>query len=176
MTNARGIFGILCFAVLPLLIAGCASGGAPSGSSSSMAATSPVVSVERFLQAVNVRDLDAMSRIFGTTNGPVIDQTGSTLGCAFKRMGSWISLSTRCRDRQDVELSMDILASILEHDEFRVRSESNVPGRSRPAIRVGVDLVQGQVEHADVPFVLVQGRDGRWLVEEIAVTRITGED
>lgn len=161
--------------LLPLLLAGCASGGAPS-SSSAMAATSPVVSVERFLQAVNVRDLDAMSRIFGTTDGPVIDQTGSTLGCAFKRVGSWISVSTRCRNRADIELSMDVLATILQHDEFRVRSEQNVPGRSRPAIRVGVDLVQGAVEHPDVPFVVVQGRDGRWLVEEIAVTRITGQD
>lgn len=164
------------FALAALLaIGGCASGGG-GPSQGALAATNAVVSVERFLQASNARDLDAMSRIFGTADGPVVEQTGGTFSCAFRRMGSWIGVSDRCRSLQDIEITMDLLATILEHEEFRVRSDSPVPGRTYPAVRVGVDLIQDGVEYTDVPFVVVQASNGRWHVEEIAVTRITGED
>lgn len=158
---------------LPLLLVlgGCASGGS---NPSSMAATSPIVSVERFLQAAHTEDLAAMAQIFGNRDGPIAGQTGSTFGCAFKRMGSWIGVSDRCRQWTDIDLRMNALAQILVHDEFAVRSESNVPGRLRPAIRVGVDLIHGNNLYSDVPFVVVQGQDGRWMVEEIGLGVITG--
>jgi hypothetical protein len=156
---------------LPLLVA-CAS-GAPSNPST-VAATNGIVSVERFLQAASVQDLDAMAQIFGTRDGPIAAETGSTLGCAFQRMGSWLRLSSRCRSWSDIDLQMNALAQVLRHENFDIRSESNVPGRANPAIRVGVDLTQDGEVYTDVPFVVVQARSGRWHIEEIGLSRVTG--
>ena len=52
------------------------------------------LSVERFLQAANQRDVLTMGNLFGTQDGPVMD-TGGSFGCAFKRIGSWFG-GTRC--------------------------------------------------------------------------------
>lgn len=137
-----------------------------------MAGVAPMLSVERFLQAANTQDLDTMARIFGTYNGPVGD-TGSTFGCAFRRMGSWIGVTQRCLTRVDVELRMNALALILRHDDYRILSERPVPGRVHPTSRVGVTLVRGNRTVDDVPFLVVRSRSGRWLVEEIDLERIT---
>lgn len=137
-----------------------------------MAAVAPMLSVERFLQAANTRDLDAMARIFGTADGPVAD-TGSTLGCAFKKMGSWIGLSDACTTAEEVELRMDAIAQILEHDDYRIVSESRVAGRSEPTTRIGVNLTIGQDTVRDVPFEVVRTEEGRWLVQRVALERIT---
>lgn len=154
------------------LLAGCASGG-PSGSGGAMAAVAPVLSVERFLQAANTRDLDAMSRIFGTADGPIADQAGNTFSCAFKRMGSWIGIGERCASWVDIELRMDAIAGILEHDDYLIETDNTVPGRTRPTRRIGVQLTRGATRYNDVPFVVVQTSDGRWLVEEIDLARMT---
>jgi hypothetical protein len=162
------VLGLLS-AILPLASVGCAS----SGSSPEVAGAQPQVSVERFLEAANTRDLDAMARIFGTEAGPIADQTGSGLGCAFRRVGSWLRISNRCTSWQDIEVRMNTIAYILRHDRYQLRSESTVAGREARTIRVGVDLEWGRESHADVPFVVVQSRGGRWLVQEIGLERIT---
>ncbi|TVR63925.1 MAG: hypothetical protein EA422_08090 [Gemmatimonadales bacterium] len=155
-------------AVLGMMTAGCASsGGGP------MAASQPQLSVERFLQAANSRDLDAMARIFGTEDGAVLDTTGSTLGCAFRRMGSWIRLSDRCITREEIELRMDAIAYILRHDRYRIVSEATVAGRRAPTTRVVVDLERGSERFTDVPFVAVRAPGGNWMIEEVGLERIT---
>jgi hypothetical protein len=126
-----------------------------------------MLSVERFLQAANTRDLDAMARLFGTADGPIIDQTGGGFSCAFKRMGSWIGIGEPCVSWAEIELRMDALAQILRHDDYRLRSESAVAGRTSPTSRIGVDLTRAGSLYADIPFLVVQTPDGRWLVEEI---------
>jgi hypothetical protein len=151
--------------------AACAS--TPSGISDRMAAPAPMLSVERFLQAANSGDLEAMAYIFGTARGPIAGETGSSLGCAFRRVGSWFGAGRRCVSWSDIELRMNAIALIIRHDDYRVRSQSNVPGRTRPTTRVGVDLDRGSSRYSDVPFVVVQTSDGRWLVEEIGLERIT---
>jgi hypothetical protein len=153
---------------LPVLSA-CAS--APATPSSGMAGVAPMLSVERFLQASNARDLDAMARIFGTERGALAERTGNPLGCGFRRVGSWLGLSGRCVSWQEIEIRMNTIAVILAHDDFQVRSEAPVPGRSSPTTRIGVDLVQRGTTVTDVPFVLVRAGDGRWLVEEIGLDR-----
>jgi hypothetical protein len=158
--------------LLLVLLSGCASGGGGRGDAAGVA---PLLSVERFLQAANGRDLDTMARIFGNYDGPIGD-TGSTFGCAFKRMGSWIGLSSRCVSRVDVELRMDAIATILRHDDFRVTTEQTVPGRVNPTSRVGVTLVRGSTTIPDIPFVVVRSRSGRWLVEQIDLERITRQE
>ena len=134
-------------------------------------------SVERFLRASNAGDLEAMARIFGTSSGPVAEQLGNPVSCGFRRVGSWIGLSDRCTTWQDLELRMNAIALVLRHDVYRFRNEAQVPGRQRPTVRIGVDLDQGMNRYTDVPFVVVQARDGRWLVEQIGLERITqGEE
>lgn len=156
-----------------LLLGAAACASSPSGPPERMAGVAPMLSVERFLQAANVGDLEAMARIFGTAEGPIADRTGNSFSCAFKRMGSWIGLGDPCLSWSEVELRMNAIAMILEHDDYRVRGEANVPGRSRPTTRIGVDLARADEEFPDVPFVVVQTSGGRWLVEEIGLESIT---
>ena len=137
-----------------------------------MAAVAPMLSVERFLQAANARDLDAMSRIFGTADGPIGD-TGNTFGCAFKKFGDWIGLGSRCVTREEVEIRLDAIARILEHRDYQIVSESNVAGRRNPTTRIGVNLDLGDEVVRDVPFVVVRTPEGRWLVEQVGLERIT---
>lgn len=138
-----------------------------------MAGTAPILSVERFLQAANAGDLDAMGRIFGTPQGPILERTGNPISCGFRRVGSWFRLGSRCPNRQEVELRMNAIAMILRHSSYQIRGESEVPGRRWPATRVVVDITRGSQVARDVPFVTVQTSDGRWMVEEIGLERVT---
>ncbi len=139
-----------------------------------MAGVGSSVAVERFLQAANGQDLTGMARIFGNPDGPIID-TGSTFGCAFKKIGSWFGMCDSCLTYQDVELRMNILSQILRHEDYRIVSESNVPGRVDRTTRIGVDLVRvGGVRVADMGFLVVRaGGDGHWLIQEIELDKIT---
>lgn len=160
---------LLLLGLTLLLATGCATSSASDGE---MAAVAPMLSVERFLQAANARDLDAMARLFGTADGPVAD-TGGPVGCAFKKMGSWIGIGTACSSPQEVELRMDAIAQILEHEDYRVSSDSRVAGRENPTRRVGVDLVIRGDTVPDVPFVVVETSGERWMIEQIGLETIT---
>lgn len=133
----------------------------------------PALSVEGFLRATNAKDLDGMARLFGTADGP-ISNTGGTFGCMFKRMGSWIGASDRCRRRQEVELQMNAIALILEHQEYLLGSGQRVPGRDyvTSMVPVGMIMADGR-EVNDVPFMVVQDGTGQWLIEEIGLDRVT---
>lgn len=125
------------------------------------------LSVERFLQAANERDLYAMGNLFGTREGAAMD-TGSTFGCAFKKIGSWFG-GTSCVKREEVEIRMDAIASILRHQDYRIVREERVAGRQAPTTRIMVDMtIQGQPVPG-VPFVVVQTGAGRWLVQEVGL-------
>lgn len=132
-----------------------------------------MLSVERFLQAENTGDLEAMARIFGTAEGPIADRTGHFITCPFRRLGSWCRMGDPCLSWVEIELRMNLIAQILQHDDYRVRTEVPVPGRTSQTTRVGVDLVRGLSEYLDVPFEVVLTPDGRWLVESIGLERIT---
>lgn len=111
---------------------------------------SPLQSVERFLVAVNAHDLDEMATHFGTREGPVRG------------------------DRVEVEVRMDALATILAHDRYEIVSERQVPGRQDPTTRVGVTLTIANEVYPDISFVTVQTSQGRWMVQEIDLERVTG--
>jgi hypothetical protein len=155
-------------AVLTLLVsAGCTSQSRP-------AAVAPVaaqLSVERFLQAANQRDVEAMGRLFGTADGSLMD-TGSTFTCFFKKIGSWLG-GTACAKRTDVELRMDAIASIIRHVDYRIVREEPVAGRVSPTRRVIVDMSMPQNRRVSgAPFVVVQTREGRWLVEQVPLEQV----
>ena len=159
---------VMVAAAAALVSVGCATGGAGA-----VAASQPQLSVERFLQAANARDLEAMGRIFGTEEGAVLETTGSTATCALRRVGAWVRASERCLTREDVELRMDAIAHILRHDRFLITSESMVAGRRHPTTRVTVELERGSRSFADVPFVAVRDPRGNWMIEEVGLERIT---
>jgi hypothetical protein len=154
------------FLILALSSAGCSSG---SGTNT-IAPVAAQLSVERFLQASNARDFDAMGRLFGTTNGSVME-TGSSFGCFFKKIGSWFG-GTSCTRKVDVELRMDAIAEISRHEDYRIAREEAVAGRNSPTRRVFVDLtIQGRRVNT-MPFIVVRTGEGRWLVEQIPLERI----
>jgi len=153
-----------------LLIVALATACATGSSTSTVAPVAAQLSVERFLQAANDRDFQAMGRLFGTANGAAMD-TGSTFGCFFKKIGSWFGGSA-CTKKTDVELRMDAIASIIRHDDYRIVREENVAGRTVPARRVFVDLtIDGRAVNG-MPFVVVRTSQGRWLVEQVPLERI----
>ena len=129
------------------------------------------LSVERFLQAANARDVVAMGSIFGTKDGAAME-TGSTFSCAFKKMGSWFG-GEACTQKMQVEIRMDAIASILLHQDYRIVGQSRVAGRVAPTQRVLVDMTKDDGDEvAGVPFVVVQTGNGNWLVEEIDLQRV----
>lgn len=135
------------------------------------AAIGAQLSVERFLQAANQRDHQAMGRLFGTRNGAAME-TGGTFGCAFKKIGSWFGGSS-CVKKRDVEIRMDAIASVLQHEDYRVVSEQRVAGRQTPTTRVMVNVrTSRDVTVSNVPFVVVQTDEGRWLIEQVDLQRV----
>ncbi len=145
---------------------------APQAGPSDVAPVAAQLSVERFLQAANARDVQTMGRLFGTSSGPLGD-TGSTFGCFFKKIGSWFG-GNACTRRVEVELRMDAIASVVRHENYRIVREEPVAGRNSPTRRVLVDMtVSGRTVSA-APFVVVQTGGGRWLVEEVPLETIMG--
>ncbi len=111
----------------------------------------PALIVERFLQAANTRDLETMSRLFGTDDGPIAE-TGR---------------------RVEIELRMDVIAEILQHDDYEIISERRVPGTEFPSNRIGVDLLlPGGTTVRDVGFTVVES-DNRWLINVIELVKVT---
>ena len=76
-----------------------------------MAGLMPVLSVERFLQAANARDFEAMRLLFGTHDGPIRGE------------------------RKEIELRMAAIAEILRHEDYRVMGDQREPGRDHPTSR-----------------------------------------
>jgi hypothetical protein len=145
---------------------------APQARPNELAPIAAQLSVERFLQAANSRDVQAMGRLFGTEEGPLAD-TGGAFGCFFKKIGSWFG-GTACARRTDVELRMDAIASVVQHENYRIVREEPVAGRTSPTRRVLVDFDMGSRSVSAAPFVVVQSREGLWLVEEVPLEMIMG--
>ena len=152
--------------VLASAVAGCATVQARGPGAGVVAQ----LSLERFLQAANARDLEGMARLFGTQNGPAWD-TGSTFGCMFKKIGSWFG-SSPCVKKRDVEIRMDAIAQVLRHEDYRVVQEEPVAGRLNDALRIVVDLTVNGGNVPGVPFVMVRAGEGQWLVEEIDLQKV----
>ena len=140
-------FVILGLVLLTTLFSACTTTIIESGAA---AAVLPQISVERFLQAANSRHLHGMGRIFGTTDGDYMET----------------------RRREDVEIQMEAISSILEHQDYRIVREEMVAGRSVPATRIYVTLTVGNKAISNVPFVVVQTNDGRWLVEQVDLAMV----
>ena len=144
----RNAFGRPSTVVLiVLLLSGCVTQARQP--SSEMAGMLPVLSVERFLQAANARDFEAMRELFGTHDGPIDGE------------------------RMELELRMAAIAEILKHEDYRITGDQREPGREHPTTRVTVTITKGGRQIADVPFLVVQTDRGGWLVEQVDLEKIT---
>lgn len=135
--------------------------------------SSPVQVVESFLVAAKGRDYLAMSWLFGTVEGPIGD-TGGSAGCVMRKLGAFIGIGEACEKWATVELRMDAIARLLLYDSFTVRGQEQVAGRDHPATRIEMALQRGQRPPVTVPFVVIQDKDGGWLVQEIGLAQLTG--
>jgi hypothetical protein len=106
--------------------------------------------VEQFMRAANAKDLDAMARMFGTTEGPVF--------------GRW--------PKDEIEKRMYVISTELKHEDFAVTAEQIVPGRGTDATKLTVKIRKDGKDY-NVPFTLVRYKDTRWLVEQIGIDVIT---
>ena len=132
----------------------------------------PLHAAERFLDAANRRDLDALARTFGTPRGPIAEASGG-FGCGMRRLGSWLAIADRCPTRREIELRMHALAAVLRHDGYEVTSTQRVPGRDRAVTRISVAVRRGARVHRDVGLLVIRTSAG-WLVEAVELEKITG--
>jgi len=102
--------------------------------------------VEQFLVAVHAQDIQAMSVLFGTKNGPSRDQMG----------------------REELEKRLVILQCYFDHDKFRVLGES--PGESGHRI-VEVELTKSGVTRSPA-FYAVPGPGNRWYVDNMEIAAV----
>jgi hypothetical protein len=134
-----------------VLFAVTACGGSVRAPAGGPGAMEPAAAVERFMQLAAVPDYVEMGWIFGTDRGAIIQRDPPG----------------------DVERRMYAIATVLRYDEFSIRSQAPVPGRTGSAIRVDVALRQGQRNHV-VPFTVVRGPGSRWFIEQVQLEAITG--
>ena len=165
----RRVGGVLAHCAAGLLAAGCATPPSlpPAGEDAG-----PIFAAERFLDAANRQDLDALARAFGTRRGPIAD-AGGGLGCGLRRLASWLAAAERCPSRREVEVRMHAIATVLRHDGYAVTSAERIPGRDRPVTRVSVEVRRGERIHRDVGLLVIRTSSG-WLVESVELEKITG--
>ncbi len=136
--------------LLALLLGACASSPPrPLASGSGAPRVEPSLALERFLRAVNARDLQTMAQLFGTEDGSI----------------------TRQEPAPDVERRMFALARLLRHSDYHVKGQQIVPGRLGGAVQLLVELDLAD-RPVTVPFTLVRTGAGDWLVEEIDIDPI----
>ena len=159
---------ILLLSVGLMAVSGCATRRAST--TNAAAGIAPQLSVERFLQSTNSRDFVGMSRIFGTTDGPIGD-TGSSFGCFWKKIGSAFG-GTSCPKWLDVERRLDTISDILRHEDYEIVSEQRVAGREDATTRIGVDMEFADSSASDVGFFVVMAGE-RWMIQCIELDKVT---
>ena len=104
--------------------------------------------VEAFLKAVSAQDLQAMSGLWGNAKGLARDQL----------------------KREELEKRLIIMQCLMQHDRFRFPEDG-------PRLQTGgrqehlVELTKGTFT-ARTTMITVTGPGGRWLVEDVDVTKL----
>lgn len=128
-----------------LLLLACGGGGpAPSAATpAEVDGPGPQLVVERFLQAANANDWVVMGQLFGTPAQTITERDGATRA----------------------ERHMQLLSSLLRHDDFIFRGRQPVPGRT-DATNLFVEIVRKDTR-VNVPFLVVWRPQGGWIIQEI---------
>jgi hypothetical protein len=135
------------FALLLPLVVLAACGSSPQVPA--MQSPGPALVVERFLQAANSNDLYTMTQLFGTARG-TIDQL---------------------EPRERAERRMQVLASLLRHEDYSIQGQRAVPGRLNNATELLIEFKMGD-RTVVVPHLVVRRGSG-WIIERIDVEALT---
>jgi len=130
------------------LLAACGSRAEPSPQVDSVG-IAPALVVERFLQAANRQDLETMARLWGNSQGLVIERD----------------------PRAEVEKRLYATALILKHDDYEIQGEQIIPGR--PDAKQLIVRMHIGGRQVPVAYTLVRSKKGAWLVESIDLEAIT---
>ena len=129
------------------LLAACSSATRNAANSGQLTgAPAPQVAVEQFLRAVNSKDLQAMSTVFGTKNGP----------------------ARETMDRNELEKREIILACYFAHDSARVINDT--PGLQGHR-EVRVELKKGNLTR-QTTFFAIKGPEDRWYVDNMDIAAV----
>jgi hypothetical protein len=129
------------------LLSACSS--ATQRSSSGGGATGAVtaqLAVEQFLRGAKATDIQAMSNVFGTKNGP----------------------ARETMDHTELEKRQVILACFFTHDSYRILGETPGMGGHRD---IRVELKKGNVTRQPT-FYVIQGPDQRWYVSNMDIAAV----
>ena len=130
--------------MLLLVAAACGGGQAALGSGVVVGAVGAREAIDAFLATVKKKDIQAMSLVWGTQNGPVREQM----------------------ERNQMEKRELLLVCYLKHDSFRVVDDSR---GENGRIVFKVELTQGQLKRA-TNFTAVKGPNERWFLEDVDIT------
>jgi len=129
------------------LLAACSSATRNVGTDGQLTgAAAPQVAVDQFLKAVNLKDLQAMSTVFGTKNGP----------------------ARETMDRAELEKREIILACYFAHDSARILGDS--PGLQNHR-DVRVELKKGSLTR-QTTFYTIKGPGDRWYVDNMDIASV----
>lgn len=109
-------------------------------------AAAPRLAVEQFLKGAKDTDIQAMSNVFGTKNGP----------------------ARETMDRTELEKRQVILACFFTHDSFRILGEEPGIGGHRD---IRVELKKGNVTRQPT-FYVIQGPAQRWYVSNMDIAAV----
>ena len=109
-------------------------------------AASAQLAVDQFLGAVRARDLQAMSIVFGTSNGP----------------------ARETMDRTELEKREVILTCYFTNDSYRVLGERSGTGGHR---EVSVELKKGNITR-QTTFYAIQGPGDRWYIDNMDIASV----
>ena len=109
-------------------------------------ASSPQLAVEQFLTAVRAQDLQAMSVVFGTSNGPARDNM----------------------EREQLDKRLIILQCYFNHDKSRMLGET--PGEGGHRIFT-VELTRGRLVRSP-RFYAIKGPRDRWFVDNMEIAAV----
>lgn len=129
------------------LLAACSSATRNAGNSGQLTgAGASQLAVEQFLKAVNDKDLQAMSMVFGTKDGP----------------------ARETMDRTELEKREVILACYFNHDSARILGEQ---GGAQGHREVRVELKKGNLTR-QTTFYTIKGPGGRWYVDNMDIAAV----
>ncbi len=136
-----------------VVLTACVKEQVVSGGARNATNLGPSMIVEQFLRALNSepKDVVTMARLFGTTEGPIAERD----------------------PKMQVERRMFAIAAVLNHEDYQILREVQVPGRSAEATQLVVNVKRGE-RTVPVPFTLVRYKDG-WLIEQIGIDVITNQ-
>jgi hypothetical protein len=129
------------------LLASCSSATQKMGSNGQITgAPSAQLAVDQFLKAVNAKDLQAMSTIFGTKDGP----------------------ARETMDRTELEKREVILACYFNNDSYRTLGET---GGAQGHREIKVELKKGNLAR-ETTFYAIKGPGGRWYIDNMDIAAV----